>query len=755
MDVVFLMERVRIRVKGRVQGVGFRPHVYRLALSLGLTGFVRNDGSGVLIEAQGVNVSVFATAIEDQQPPLSKIQSMQTETMACITGEEAFLIASSSTGLIDTQITPDACVCQACLTELFDSQSRYYRYPFLNCTHCGPRFSIVERLPYDRANTSMRAFCLCTVCQSEYRDPLNRRYHAQPIACPDCGPQYSQSIEAMAKQLKQGKILAIKSIGGYQLVCDAHNKEAVLRLRKRKKRMLKPFAAMALNTASAKRYVSINASAKNALIGHTRPICLLNIKSGAPLLDAVAPDLKALGIMLPYTPLHYLLFHALLNEPRGIQWLNASNDLLLIVTSGNMNGQAIITDDQEAMEDLATVADAVIAYNREIVSHVDDAVVKPIGSKHILIRRARSFCPQAISLPHEVPTTLALGGELKNTICLTRGKEAYISQHIGDLTSVSAIKRFHHTIEQFLKLFNVKPQRIACDLHPEFYTSQVAYEYQRPVIRIQHHHAHISACMAEHRVAHRCLALALDGYGLGIDGKAWGGELFLVNGLKFERLGHFYPLRLPGGDRAASEPWRMAASVLYELDDIKGINSRFAHQQHAPHLIELLRRGVNTPLTSSCGRLFDAASALLGICEYNHYEGEAAIKLEQAVNASRVNPGTWDIRNNIISFMPLMQQLIHCEPTEGANLFHSSLAEGLAQWLTSNGLQHACDTIVLSGGCFQNKILCEALSHKLKANFNILLPVTVPANDGGLSLGQAWIAGNRSKEKDDVFGYPS
>ena len=737
------VERYRIVITGLVQGVGFRPHVYRTAHELQLTGWVQNNSQGVLIEIQGASAPTFLEKLTAILPPLAQIDSTKTEKIIPVPEETVFQIIASKSGRAQTLIAADTCICKACLAELFDSHSRYYHYPFLNCTHCGPRLSITRKLPYDREHTSLDEFPLCDDCQKDYSDPANRRYHAQPTACAHCGPQLSLPLSTVSKALTEGKIIALKGLGGYQLLCDARTEPTVLSLRKRKNREAKPFALMLANHKSAARIVEIDEYAAQLLQSAARPIVLLKQRD-TTLPTSLAPGLSHLGIMLPSTPLHYLLFNALLNFPQGENWLEQEQSTCLVATSANNAGEPLIIDDETAARELTSVADLVVSVNRRIITRVDDSVIRIINNSPVFIRRARGFVPERIQLPYSIPSTLALGGHLKNTFCITRDNEAFVSQHIGSLTNKATIEFFHESLTHWLKFLDVSLERIACDLHPNFYTSQLASHYDLPIIPIQHHHAHLAAVAAEHHILRPALGLALDGYGYGTDGDAWGGELLLIEETQAQRLGSFLPLPQPSGERAAREPWRMAASVLHLLGKNDEIIKRFPTMPQAGLLANLLKTQQTIPLTSSCGRLFDAASALLGITPISRYEGQAAQRLENLVTEIDVLRQGWYVDKDQFSLLPTFEHLLNVDPVTGANFFHGTLAAGLAEWIKSSAKKASTNDILLSGGCFLNKVLTEDLTKRLvQGGLNVYFPQRVPPNDGGLSLGQAWVAGTR------------
>ncbi len=670
-------KRLRILITGQVQGVGFRPHIYRIASQLKLVGWVQNNAQGVVAEVQGDELSNFISHLTINLPPLAKIDAIQTQIIS-IQNEHEFTIRESEPGLAKTKISPDVGICAECLQELFDPCSRYYHYPFLNCIHCGPRFTITRSLPYDRSQTSMAEFLLCRDCQKDYMDPNNRRYHAQPTACNQCGPRLFLSINEIVHSISTGKIVGIKGLGGYQLICDARNEEAVFNLRQRKKREAKPLALMCVNVTSAKALTELSSEEEHFLTSSMRPIVLLSKANPDLLPEGISPGLSHLGIMLPYTPLHYLLFNALAGNPDGCEWLADFQSSVLIVTSANPGGKPLLIDDAMAQQELKNIADIIVSCNREIVTRADDSVMRIVNNKPLFIRRARGYVPTPIKLAHSIPTTLALGGYLKNTFCITRDDEAFVSQHIGNLKNKETIEFFHETLDYTLKFLNAKPERIAHDLHPDFYTTHLAQEFAITIFPVQHHHAHLASVAAEHHIEEPALGLALDGYGYGENGEAWGGELCLLEKTRFERLGYLQPLPLPGGDIASREPWRMAVAVLHVLGRHTEIHKRYSDKPNLNLLLEMLQKALNCPLTTSCGRLFDAASALLGIQPISHYEGHAAMRLESLVTIPQILPEGWLIQENRFNLLPTLEYILGCDPSEGANIFHGSLIAGLA-----------------------------------------------------------------------------
>ena len=761
------LQRQAIRIRGQVQGVGFRPFVYRLATQRGLSGFVRNDGAGVEIEVQG-SAAALNDFLKDlrRPPPLARIDTLFTHDLPPHSPDEGiFIIAETGSGTVTADVTPDTAICANCLAELFDPHDRRYHYPFINCTDCGPRYTLTAALPYDRPNTSMAGFALCPDCAREYRDPSDRRFHAQPNACAICGPRLTlrdadgtpvvvdDVIATTLERLLAGHILALKGLGGFHLVCDARNAVAVARLRQRKQRDAKPFAIMAANIASLAPWVEVGEAERRLLESPQRPIVLLHSPrpSGEGLgvranesLPGIAPGLAHLGVMLPYTPLHYLLFHEAIGRPAGTAWLDQSHSLLLVMTSANPGGEPLVIDDEEAGRRLHGIADGFVTHDRAILARCDDSVI----ADGVFVRRARGYTPQAIRLPQTGPSVLALGGYLKNTLCLTRDDRAYLSPHIGSLDNAETCRALEEAVEHLQSILCIAPERIACDLHPDFPSSQLAMAYATehglPCIAVQHHHAHIAAVVAEHGLREPVLGLALDGVGLGADGGIWGGELLRVDGAHFERLGHLRPLPLPGGDRAAREPWRLAAGALHLLERDDEISRRFGPRANI--IRQMLEQRINTPETSSAGRLFDAAAALLSVREISDYEGQAAMELEALAHrhgpVSPLADGFHLRSDGVLDLLPLLTWLADgAEPGAGAACFHATLALALSEWLRWAGERTGIRHVALGGGCFLNRLLTAQLRSRLETlGWQVLTARQAPPNDGGLSLGQAWIA---------------
>lgn len=739
-------ERRAIRVRGLVQGVGFRPHVYRCAQACAVSGFVCNDAQGVLIEAEGHDLDAFVELLQCELPPLARLDSLLQQPVPA-RGDNDFHIAPSRGGAARGAAIPaDAAICDDCLQELFDPGDRRYRHPFIACCNCGPRYTMTRALPYDRCHTAMADFDLCPACASEYTDPGNRRFHAEPLACHDCGPQLSNSVEAVARALAAGQIVAIKGVGGYHLACDARNDATVRQLRSRKQRDGKPFAVMVLNTRCAARYSELDEGAVRALRSPERPVTVAPVNTGKPGLSAeLSRDLGTLGIMLPYTAVHYLLFHALLGCPDTSRWLREANDIALVMTSANISGEPLITDAVTAEARLGGIADCFLHHNREIPARADDSVVRASARQYTVIRRARGFAPHAIKLHSNGPAVLALGAHLKTTVTLTRGNRAHISPHVGDLDTAEAIALHRETANALEQMLQTAPQRVACDMADDFASTRLATQLSEqrdlPLLRVQHHHAHVAAVLAEHRVTGPVLGMALDGHGQGLDGAAWGGELLRVDGAEMQRVGHLSALSLPGGDRAAREPWRMAAGILHRLDRSDEIADRFRDQPLAAALGQWLRTG-ETGDTTSAGRLFDTAAGLLGICPVSRFEGEAPMLLEGLVRGELKDGDHYQLLDGILDFTPLLTRLADCaDPTRGAREFHGTLLRGLTDWALDAAARQRVDTIALCGGCFINHYLATELPLRLQAaGLTVLQAVAMPPNDGAISLGQAWVA---------------
>jgi hydrogenase maturation protein HypF len=733
--------RLRLRVRGVVQGVGFRPFAYGLAKALGLSGFVRNDAEGVLIEIEGAQAEAFVDALRRAPPPLARIDALEAAPCPA-RGDKGFAIEASRAGATLTRIGADAAICEACLSDLFDPSSRFYRYPLVNCTHCGPRYTLTRALPYDRAQTSMAAFSMCADCARDYADPANRRFHAEPIACSRCGPALDAEIDDIAGRIRAGGVVALKGLGGFHLVCDARNEQAVAALRARKAREAKPFAVMVLNGPSAALFADMSADERVALESRAAPIVLMR-RRAARLAESVAPGLADVGLMRAYTPLHWLIFHALLGKPEGAAWRATPCDIALVATSANLGGEPLIADDAQARAALAGVADLVVGHARAIVARADDSVMRAIDGAPVYLRRARGFVPDPIDLGRDGPSVIAHGGDLKNTVTITRGREAFVSPYLGDLDDRRTLRFRAETIRHLKSILDVRPEIAACDLHPDFQSTRAAEESGLPLVRVQHHVAHVAASAAERGWRGPLLGVAVDGFGHGADGGAWGGELIALDGAEWRRVGHLAPLPLPGGDKAAREPWRMGVAALHKLGRGAEAARLFAGVPEAARLADALARGARTPGTTSLGRVFDAAAALAGVCLRQDYEGEAAMRLEALVGALPAAPPLWRIEDGRLDLIPLLASLIGENPREAATRFHAGLVDALAAWIGASAAQGGFSRVALGGGCLMNRVLSDGLCAALRAKgLEVAFPRALPANDGGLSFGQAVFALN-------------
>ena len=708
------MERRRVRVIGVVQGVGFRPFVYGLAVRLGLAGFVLNDGEGVVIEAEGEPAALDAleTGLREEAPPLARVASVRVERVAPV-GETTFRIETSAPSGRSALIPADVATCGDCLRELFDPGDRRYRYPFVNCTQCGPRFTIVTAVPYDRPNTTMAEFPMCVDCRREYEDPLDRRFHAEPIACPVCGPRLSMPLENAIGLLRDGRIVAVKGLGGYHLACDASSEEAVARLRSRKLREDKPFAVM---TQAPDELVLLD-EAERALLGsRARPIVLCRRRTEARVADSVAPGSPWLGVMLPYTPLHHLLL--------------ADTGEALVMTSGNRSDEPIATDDDEARERLRGIADAFLSHDRRIHRRCEDSVVRAAFP----VRRSRGCVPEPLPLPVAASRPLvAAGPELKSTFCVARGADAFLSPHLGDLDSELAYRAFRDDLDLYLAMLGIRPEVVAYDLHPEYLSTKWAMEQDAELVGVQHHHAHAVACLAEHGEHGPALALVFDGTGYGTDGTLWGGELLRCDLAEFERVAHLEPVPLPGGEAAIREPWRVAAVQL----ELAGRPVPWPRWREVRASL-----AANAPLATGMGRLFDAVAALLGVREAVTYEGQAAIELELLAGETAAEPYAWRFGRGADLVAAIHDDLAAGrDRSELAAAFHETVAAASAAACAEAAEPRV---VVLSGGTFQNLRLLDSTRRRLEEHgFQVLSHRRVPANDGGVSYGQAAVAAAR------------
>ena len=760
-------ERAKLIVRGAVQGVGFRPFVYRLAAALNLDGWVSNSAQGVFIEVEGTHETLenFLLRLEKEKPSLAIIQSLEATFLDPVGYKDFEIRPSAESGNKVVVMLPDIATCSACRREIFDPSNRRYLYPFTNCTNCGPRFTIIESLPYDRPNTSMKKFTLCAACQNEYDDPRDRRFHAQPNACPHCGPhlelwndkenvlaKHHEALLQAAKVIRKGNILALKGIGGFQLLVDARNEEAVARLRKRKHREEKPLALMYPALKPIRADCRISALEERLLLSTESPIVLLERQS-APhlppftLAPSVAPNNPYLGVMLPYSPLHHLLLREL--------------EFPIVATSGNLSDEPICIDEHEALERLGGIADAFLVHDRPIVRHMDDSVARVMLGREQVLRRARGYAPLPIHLQEKLPKILAVGAHLKNTIALSIENAVFVSQHIGDLETREAHSAFHRVITDFQRLYETTPECVACDLHPDYLSTKYAQALRTPIVLVQHHYAHVMSCMAENELQPPALGVSWDGTGYGLDGTIWGGEFLLVNEKSFDRVAHFRPFKLPGGEAAIKQPRRTALGVLYEIfgesvfeqSDLIPVQN-FSKSELLP-LQQMLKNGINSPITTSAGRLFDAIAAIIGLRQQVNFEGQAAMELEFAIQPTIDEVYPFEVQQNpksIIDWQPMILAILKdIQAGQAVGIisakFHNTLAEMIVNIARTIGEQK----IVLTGGCFQNKYLTERAEQRLmEENFKPYWHQRVPPNDGGIALGQV-MAAVRARKRDVVL----
>ncbi|NOZ05986.1 MAG: carbamoyltransferase HypF [Chloroflexi bacterium] len=756
-------ERLQITIQGAVQGVGFRPFVYRLATEAGLPGWVRNGAQGVLIEVEGHRQELqrFLNDLETGKPPLAIIQSLEFAYLDRQGYEHFEILHSDNLGAKSAFILPDIATCEDCVREVCDPADRRFRYPFTNCTNCGPRFSIIRALPYDRPNTSMRHFRLCSDCGREYADPLDRRFHAQPNACPRCGPRLTlwdatgrtlardeEALQGAVQAIREGHTVAVKGLGGFHLLVDAQNAQAVRRLRHRKPRPHKPFALMYPTLKAIRADCFVDEAEARWLRSPECPIVLLLRRPEAQITTWVAPDNPTLGVMLPYTPLHHLLMAAL--------------DTPVVATSGNRTDEPITTDEHQALGRLRGFADLFLVHDRPIVRHVDDSVLRIIRGQPLLLRRARGFAPLPLILRRPVPPILALGAHLKNCVALAFDRQAFISQHIGDLSTFEAHEAFRQAVADLQQLYEVAPRYVAHDLHPDYLSTQYAKSLNLPAVAVQHHHAHLAACLAENEVEGPALGITWDGTGYGPDGTIWGGEFLLGDAGGFRRVAHLRPFRLPGGDQAVREPRRSALGILYALfgsqsmnrDDLAPVQSCSAEERRV--FARMLSQGLNAPVTTSAGRLFDAVAALTGLCQHASFEAQAAMALEFAVDETEATAYHFDLRppvegdlvrdaEYVVDWEPVIYALLAdrragVPPGVIAARFHNGLAEVAIAVARAVGERR----VALSGGVFQNRCLLTRIASRLEAEgFRPYVHQRVPPNDGGIALGQVAVAAAR------------
>ena len=750
----------RVLVQGIVQGVGFRPTVYGYAQKLGLTGWILNSAHGVEIEVHGelAQVDAFLHELRTKPPKMAQIDTFSVSDVATKPYGSFQIVPSQDNPADFLPVSPDLDVCPDCLRELFDPANRRHRYPFINCTNCGPRFSIVKSIPYDRPNTSMSAFPLCPDCAKEYHDPADRRFHAQPIACPVCGPQVwlqsteekfatgEDAIQLTRQMLTDGKILALKGLGGFHLACDAQNEHAVTELRLRKRRSMKPFALMSNDLETIRNFAQVSAEEEKMLLSIQKPIVVLNLtEAGKKLADIVAPDQNTLGFMLPYTPLHYLLLEKDINYPE-----------VLVMTSGNLSEEPIVTENEEALEKLQGIADAFLMHNRPIETRIDDSVLTTVVDKPYFIRRARSFAPSPIRLPFFTTQALAAGTHLKNTFALSREHYAFLSHHIGDLENEETLTAYTKAINHYQQIFRIQPKLFAADLHPDYLATRYAMERaekeQLPIIHIQHHHAHISSCLADNgwKNDDLVIGLAFDGTGYGSDGAIWGGEVLLANYSGFERRFQLDYAPLPGGDVSIRKPARLALAYLHHLgllDQAEGLAPYlYLNEIERQVLIHQVETGFNTPQTSSMGRLFDAVAALIGLYQEINYEAQNAISLEAIADPDETAAYELPIQGSRILLKPLFEQILadlrqNLPQSAISARFHNAINHLALKVSDQLRTETGVNTVAISGGVWQNRRLINNIIPALqKAGFTPLWHHQVPTNDGGVALGQLMTA---------------
>lgn len=749
----------KIKITGIVQGVGFRPFVYSMAQKYHLKGWVLNSSQGVEIEVSGLmeDIENFVSQVKSQPPPLARIDFLETEEIQPNHYKKFSILNSKPQAGEFVPISPDVSICKDCTRELFDPEDRRYRYPFINCTNCGPRFTIIRDIPYDRPFTTMSEFTMCNTCQNEYNDPLDRRFHAQPIACPECGPHLSfigekgkefhksDALREARAWLRSGKIVAIKGLGGYHLACDAANHAAVQELRKRKQRSQKPFASMAFDISTIDKHCFVDESEETLLLSRQRPIVLLHTRPTSTLSPLIAPNQNHLGMMLPYTPMHLLLMEPEEGYPE-----------VLVMTSGNLSEEPIAYEDKEALERLSGIADGFLIHNRSIHMRTDDTVARIIYNTPYILRRSRGYAPDPLPLSFEPPSLLAVGTELKNTFTLSRNRYAFISHHIGDMENYETLRSFETGIQHYENIFKIKPEVIARDLHPDYLASKYAIkraaEENIPIVNVQHHHAHLAACLCDNgwkMDEKKAIGIIFDGTGLGTDKTIWGGEILYGNYAGFERKHHLQTMPLPGGDAAIRNPARTSLAYLWQLgidwgEDISSVKRLDLNERSL--LEKQLQGRINTIETSSMGRLFDVVSSLLNICHETSYEGQAAIELENIAAPDEHDNYTIPIKDQILDIAPLMHSILK-EAKSGVKVaaisarFHNSIVQAIVQACIQIRAETGCSEVALSGGVWQNVYLLNKTIKMLTENdFTVLRHRGVPPNDGGVSLGQLAVA---------------
>jgi hydrogenase maturation protein HypF len=753
------MKRLFIKVEGIVQGVGFRPFVYNQAALFDLKGWINNNTDGVYIDVEGQeeNLDKFIHNLKHKKPFLARIENIIIDEKELINYESFEIRASERKNEKITLISPDIAVCEDCIDDITDSSNKRYKYPFTNCTNCGPRFSIIKAIPYDRDNTTMSKFTMCKECNEEYTNPADRRFHAQPNVCKECGPYLwiedsrgmkveTEDVLGLVRQkLKDGNIFAIKGIGGFHLICDAKNEVAVKQLRNRKNRPDKAFAVMMKDIENVKKYCHLNIEEERVIAGSRKPIVILEKAASYDLSEYIVPNQKTLGVMLPYTPLHYLLFE--------------DNIEALIMTSANVNGLPLEYKNKSAVENLGNIADYFLLHNRDINLSIDDSVVRVVDNEVRILRRARGYVPEPIKMEN-TKEILACGSNMKNTFCIGKEKFLFLSQYNGNLENIETIEHYENNIEQFKNIFNFTPKYLACDMHPNYASSEYAYSSVLPKIQVQHHHAHIVSCLAENNISRRVIGIVYDGTGYGTDGNIWGGEFLLCDYKKFTRLGHLDYIKMPGGEKAIKEPWRMAVSYIYKMFKAKIWNECITETQmreilirlygkKAVNIISMIEADINCPKTSSIGRFFDAVSSLIGIRDKITYEGQAAIELEAIASHKSLDFYEYDIvaeegyivkPEKIIADI-IKDKLLGEKPSIISDKFHNTIVKFTKDICKQIRKDTEINEIALSGGVFQNSILLKNLINEFKnEGFIVYSNKLIPTNDSGVALGQIVIA---------------
>ncbi len=744
---------IRIQVKGLVQGVGFRPFIYRIAHEHNLKGWVENRNDGVIINVNGTHdeVEQFINEIRSKAPVASNIHSVKSEKIDHEKFQEFKIVKSENTSEAITDISPDIAVCDACLEDL-KKQAHRIDYPFINCTNCGPRFSIIKDLPYDRDKTTMDPFLMCDTCRKEYEDVLDRRFHAQPVACSTCGPEYElkigdKSIQSFGQILKEtcnllenGKIVAIKGIGGFQIACDAQNEKAVNNLRNRKIREGKPFAVMFANAETLQEFVYLFPEEKKSVQSWRRPILIAQEKK--KLAPGVSVGFNSIGAMLPYMPFHHLLFEKL-NIPA------------IVLTSGNLSDEPIVINNDDAVKELTRIADAVLIYNREIYNRTDDSVVFSVNEKERLIRRSRGYSPEPVNLNQIVNGIFAAGAELVNCFCIGKGNQAILSQHIGDLKNLETLEFYEESYERFKKIFRAELSLVVHDMHPDYLSTRFAKDLNIEKIEVQHHHAHIASCMAEHDLDEKVIGVSMDGTGYGDDGHIWGGEFFICDLADYQRFNHFEYIPLPGGDQVTKEPWRTGISYLYKFYGKEFINIdlpfiKAIDRAKLNVIIQAIEKNINCPLSSSAGRLFDAVAAITNVCPVSKFHAEAPMRLESVANAGIDFGYPFDL-GNVVSFESTIKAIVEdlldgIDVAEISAKFHNTVINVIFALASQIRIETGINKVVLSGGTFQNKYILSRIEKILeKEGFEVYSQLKVPSNDGGIALGQLVIAAKLRK----------